>query len=523
VRPYLLHHLLEDAAATHGDRPAVVDGDRTITYAELEERSGRVAALLTELGVEPGGRVGLYLDKSMEALVGLHAILRAGAAYVPLDPAAPTSRLGYIAQNCELRVLLTGQEKADRWGALMSAGAPVEALVVLNGPAPSSAASDGPRVLGSEAIEAATPTPQAGGSVIDEDLAYILYTSGSTGVPKGVMLSHRNALSFVRWAAELISVRPEDRLSSHAPLHFDLSVFEIFAAAAAGAAVCVVRGETALLPAEMARFIGEHGITVWYSVPSALTLLVTRGGLRGGEFPDLRAVIFAGEVFPTKHLRRLMEVLPHPRYYNWYGPTETNVCTWYPVAPLPEDQNEPIPIGRPVDNLEVVAVTDDGRRAGSGEEGELYVRGAAVMQGYWGLPDQTARALVPDPLERPHGGPMYRTGDLVRVGEDGDFRFLGRRDAQIKSRGYRIELGEIEAALYAHSRVAECAVTAVPDDVVTNRILAYVVLRDDVDAAELARFCAERLPRYMVPERFEFRESLPKTSTGKIDRRALDG
>jgi amino acid adenylation domain-containing protein len=522
VRPYLLHHLLERAAKLHGGRTAVVDGERSITYEDLEDLSNRLGGLLVELGVEPGDRVGLYLEKSLEAMVAIYAVLKAGAAYVPLDPAAPTSRLGYIAADCGVRVLLTGVEKAERWAGILAEGAPVENVVVMNTDDPPQGGLQGPRLLGGDSFRARDPgRPDRGG--IDDDLAYILYTSGSTGVPKGVMLSHRNALSFVTWAAALVEVGAEDRLSNHAPLHFDLSVFDLFAAAAGGAAVCVVPARSALLPAEMARFIERHRITVWYSVPSALTLLATRGGLRGGEFPLLRTVVFAGEVFPTKHLRRLMELLPHPRFYNWYGPTETNVCTWYPVPPIPEDRSEPIPIGRAVDNMEVFAITAEGRAALPGEEGELYVRGAGVMQGYWGLPDQTADALVPDPLGKPQADRVYRTGDLVRQEADGNFLFLGRRDAQIKSRGYRIELGDIEAALYAHPSVVECAVAAVPDDVVTNRIMAYVVARGELDRSELARFCAERLPRYMIPETFEFREALPKTSTGKVDRRSLAG
>ena len=522
MRPFLLHHLLERAAEVHGGRIAVVDGDRSITYGELEDVANRLGGLLVDLGVERGDRVGLYLEKSLEAVMAIYAVLKAGAAYVPLDPAAPTGRLGYIAADCGVRVLLTGAEKEERWAGILAQGAPVKELVVVNAATPPGAGFEGPRVTGAEAFRRSRggrPDRRA----IDDDLAYILYTSGSTGVPKGVMLSHRNALSFVNWAGGLIEVGPEDRLSNHAPLHFDLSVFDLFAAAAGGAAVCVVPAEAALLPAEMARFIDQRRVTVWYSVPSALTLLATRGGLRGGEFPDLRAVIFAGEVFPAKYLRRLMQLLPHPRYYNWYGPTETNVCTWYPVAPILEDQAEPIPIGRAVDNMEVFAITEEGRAAVAGEEGELFVRGAGVMQGYWGLPDQTAEALVPDPLGRSLADRMYRTGDLVRPEADGNFRFLGRRDSQIKSRGYRIELGDIEAALYAHPSVVECAVTAVPDDMVTNRIRAYVVARGDVDRSELARFCAERVPRYMIPETFEFRESLPKTSTGKVDRRSLAG
>lgn len=216
-----------------------------------------------------------------------------------------------------------------------------------------------------------------------------------------------------------------------------------------------------------------------------------------------------------------MRLLPRVRFANLYGPTETNVCTWYDVPPLADDMVEPISIGVAIDDVEVFAVTDDGRPAAQGDTGELYVRGPTVMRGYWGDPERTGRSLVPHPFRTDVSDPVYRTGDLVEEMGDGNLRFLGRRDAQVKSRGYRIELGDVETAIYAHPDVVECAVVAVPDDLVTNRLKAFVVARGDLDEAGLTRICAERIPRYMVPETFELRDALPKTSTGKIDRQNL--
>jgi acyl-coenzyme A synthetase/AMP-(fatty) acid ligase len=336
-----------------------------------------------------------------------------------------------------------------------------------------------------------------------------------------VMLSHLNGLAFVEWAVSEMGVMAEDRLSSHAPFHFDLSIFDIFASSIAGATVVLVPSESAYFPVDVARFIEQEEITVWYSVPSVLNMLVTRGNLKPREFPALRTVLFAGEIFPTKYLNRLMDLLPATRFCNLYGPTETNVCTWYDVPSTPARQDEPIPIGTAIDGDEVFAITEEGRRAAPGEVGELHVRGLTVMQGYWGDAARTSRSLVPSPLGHPGREPVYRTGDLVVEQPDGTYRLLGRRDHQIKSRGYRVELGEIETALYAHPAVVECAVVAVPDPVITNRIKAFVVARGDVGAKDLARFCIDRLPRHMIPERFEFRPSLPKTSTGKVDRQAL--
>jgi len=505
-----IHGLLRQAAEGGGDRVAVVDGDKALTYAELDRESNRLAHALAGHGVRPGDRVGLLLEKSAAALVGIYGVLKAGATYVPLDDQAPVRRLGYIARDAGIRCLITSSRNARQWPLLTEHGAPLETLVIA-----------GDEEFDADRLETIPWSALAGypgeppvAADDPEALAYVLYTSGSTGEPKGVMLSHRNGLAFVEWAAREVGVQSEDRVSSHAPLHFDLSTFDLFAAARAGARVVLFPPSASVFPMTLARSIGASGITVWYSVPSILTSLVLRGQLEKVPLA-LRVVIFAGEVFPVKYLRRLMELVPQARYYNFYGPTETNVCSWYEV-PRGRPVGEDLPIGKPIPGVEAIVRRPDGEPARVGETGELSIKGPTVMRGYWGDPDRTSRALSSDAGDR-----VYRTGDLVRYDDDGNLRILGRLDAQIKTRGYRVELGEIESALNALDVVLESAVVAVPDDTITNRLVAFVVTNAPTSASELVRLCRERLPAYMIPGEFALRGELPKSSTGKIDRQQL--
>jgi acyl-coenzyme A synthetase/AMP-(fatty) acid ligase len=320
----------------------------------------------------------------------------------------------------------------------------------------------------------------------------------------------------VEWAVDKFEVGPEDRLASHAPFHFDLSVFDLYGAALAGAAVHLLAGGAGSFGATMASIIAQQKISVWYSVPSALILLCDAA--RAEDLAGLRVVLFAGEVFPPKHLRRLRELVPGCLLANLYGPTETNVCTYHIV----EDEvtgDSPLPIGRACENQEVFALDDQLRPVDDGEVGELWVRGPTVMKGYWGSSPQGA--VQQNTLQELYADPTYRTGDLVRRRPDGAYEFLGRRDHQVKSRGYRIELGEIEAVLVAHPDVREAVVVAVPDERIGNALVAYVAVETDVDGLALKQHCADRLPRYMIPGVVHIAAELPHTSTGKLDRRAM--
>jgi L-proline---[L-prolyl-carrier protein] ligase len=512
---YVLNQLLARSAERYPERPAIWARGQSLTYRELEERSNQLAHLLRDRGLQKGDRVGLYFPKAVESVAAMFGVLKAGGVYVALDPSAPAQRIEYIIQNCGIRALVSTSEKLDGLNPQEVSGVEFSVL------AEEKAAGAANRIPWSALAGFAGSHPPEPRQPTTLDLAYIIYTSGSTGRPKGVMLTHQNALTFIQWCAETFSIRPEDHLSNHAPLHFDLSVFDVYNAIEAGACTYMIPEDVQLFPASLTRFIVTQGISVWYSVPSALVFLILHGRLSSLDLSQLRLILFAGEVFPMKYLRQLAEMVPHTELYNLYGPTETNVCTYYRVDPAALASMERLPIGRACSNTEVFAVDDQDQVVTEpGREGELYVRGPAVTPGYWRDPEKTRKMVVPNRFQPHFEEKVYRTGDLVRLRPDGDYDFFGRRDSQIKSRGYRIELGEIESVLLAHAGVREAALVAVPDDEIGARLHAFVAAHNGspLSVTELHEHCASRLPHYMIPQRIELRESLPKTSTGKIDR-----
>lgn len=525
---YLLQNLLTNSAERFPERIAVRFNGDSMTYKQLDRLSDQLALVLQENGVKRGERVGIYVEKSFASLIGIFAIMKASGVYVPLDPNAPAPRLAYITRNCDIQVLLTSTKKLSGVVDIISEDTPLRVVILTDKDMevpdtfPASVhIINWSSVLNSDAgrlrrIE-----------TIETDLAYILYTSGSTGEPKGVMISHRTILTFINWCTDTFQITPEDRVTSHAPLHFDLSTFDIYVTIKAGATVILVPEKLSIFPVRLVRLLQDEEVTVTYLVPSILSLMVNYGRLVDHDLSKLRLILFAGEVFPIKYLRELVSVLPDPEYYNLYGPTETNVCTYYKVQErdLGPEQTQPVPIGKACENMGILVVRDDGDLVTeTGQQGELWVRGSCVAQGYWGDKDKTSKSFIFNPFQENYTEIIYRTGDIVTLHKDRiNWLYIGRRDHMIKSRGYRIELGDIESTLYSHKDVKEVTVIAVPDELIGNRIIAFVVPleRKKLSIKALETYLAQKLPRYMIPENIEFRKELPKTSTGKINRPLL--
>ncbi len=515
--PDALHAHFVDAARRNPDNIAVVEpGHGTISYGDLAALSDRLRDRLCALGVHPGDRVGIYMRKSIDAVASIYGILKTGAAYVPVDPGAPPARNAYILQNCTVKAVVMERRFDERLRPELEQLGPVPALILT--------ADAGAGVALRRALDDANATDAAPTAVTftprRTDLAYILYTSGSTGKPKGVMLSHENGVSYVDWCTEMFEPDSNDRFSSHAPFHFDLSILDIHVPLKHGATLVLIGEDIGKDPERLATLIAEQRISIWYSAPSILGLLAQFGKLDHHDYSALRIVLFAGEVFAVKHLRTLCTQLPRPRYFNLYGPTETNVCTYYEVVPpVPEDRVVPYPIGKTCSHLRCKVVDAEGREVRAGEEGELCVTGRGVMQGYWALPEQTERAFLSDDT----GAHWYKTGDIVTEAPDGNYTYLGRRDRMVKRRGFRVELGEIEAALYRHAAIKEAAVVAKPDEELGVKLTAFLSCRDAKRPSliEIKRFCSEHLPLYMIPDVFSWHDALPKTSTDKTDYQRL--
>ncbi len=437
-------------------------------------------------GVRKQARIALVLPKTTDAIISVFASLLAGAIYVPIHPKWPRERIETVLADCSARLVIEGETGPPRITD-RETGTCI------------------PWLTEPTALENMVALPQ----VDANDPALILFTSGSTGRPKGVVLSHNAVSAFVKWTAREFQISSSDRITCPSPLGFDLSTFDIFNMALCGATCVLVPDHTVWMPRFLIQFLRQARITCWYSVPSILTGMLQEGRFAEHEYPDLRVILFAGEVFPGPGVARLQAAAPQAVCANLYGPTETNVVTWCRVPPA-YDGSQPLPIGRacPYADVSVDAAN-----------GELLAGGDSLMSGYWNRPEDTERCFVTQ-----GGKCYYRTGDRVSIGLDGSYSFVGRLDRQVKRRGFRIELGEIEAALLRHEDILEAAVVAAESRHKGTVITAFVRVRvaGALNLTEAKAYCARALPPYMVPDNILFLDVISKGSRGKIDYLALD-
>ncbi len=497
-----MSHLIQDyvtrQAAQHPGRAAINWKNQCVTYGELDSLTNRLAELLRESGTNPGDRVAFCIPKSPAAIVGMIATLKADCVYVPIDADCSAARVAKVLDACRPKWLLGARQTArlidQVFGENEITGVRVscldEALISGNNFTADFQLSD---------LEQFSDQPHAYVNS-SSDAAHILFTSGSTGVPKGVVITHKMVTAFVEWGVDYFEITAQDRVSGHAPLHFDLSTFDIYGAFASGAELFPVPPELNLLPHRLAGFIRDNELTQWFSVPSILNYLAKFDAVPDGDFPSLKRLMWCGEVLPVPTLIFLMQRLSNVPFTNLYGPTEATIASSYFTVPFcPQSETEQIPIGVPCDGEDLLVLDEQFQPVSAGEIGDLFIAGIGLSPGYWEDEEKTDSVFLTDPAT---GDRIYRTGDLAREGEDGLVYFVGRADTQIKSRGYRIELGEIETGLAALPFLGESAVVAIDTDGFEIKLIccAYVPTEGtDTDVRHIRKELAGHVPKYMIP------------------------
>ncbi|MFN3985254.1 MAG: acyl-CoA ligase (AMP-forming), exosortase A system-associated [Rhodocyclaceae bacterium] len=520
---HLLHHLIEASAARAPDSPALSAGGETLSYAELHARTQAFAAGLLALGLDRSERVAIYLDKRFETVAAFFGTTAAGGVFVPVNPILKPDQVGYILQDCNVRVLVTSPERLAALADVLGHCHDLRHIIVTGHP------DSLPNVAGASVHRWADAVPPTDGQatghrVIDTDMAAILYTSGSTGRPKGVVLSHRNMVTGAKSVAQYLGNHAGDSLLAALPLSFDAGFSQLSTAFHAGARVVLLNY---LLPRDVLKALERERVTGLTAVPP-LWIQLSQLDWPGGIAEHLRYIANTGGRMPLETLARLRQTLPHTRPFLMYGLTEAFRATYLPPE---QADHRPDSIGKAIPNAEVLVLRDDGSPCAPNEPGELVQRGALVAMGYWNDADKTAERFRPLPPRAPgrQAGLMLPeiavfSGDTVRMDEEGYLYFIGRRDEMIKTSGYRVSPTEVEEILYATRRVGECAAFGVPHATLGQAIVAIVTAPDGtaVDADALLAECRARMPAYMVPARIDVHNGpLPRNPNGKIDRKTL--
>lgn len=496
---------LRHSAARLPGKTALVVGERRISYAELDRLSNSLAAGLAANGVRRDDRVLIYLDNGWEAAVAIFAVLKAGAIFSPINPSTKPDKLAFIAGNCEARTIITQGRLAGAVAQAIVEGAQFSAII-----------SAGDSALLPQAVQLETllaapgEAPSHGG--IDSDLAMLIYTSGSTGRPKGVMMNHRNIEAAANSVTNYLENTEVDIILNVLPLAFDYGLYQLLMAIKLGATLVIEKSFA--FPAAIFEIMRREKVTGLPLVPTMAAMILNIKDLEPGSFPDLRYISNTAAALPPAHIERLRVLLPGTTIFSMYGLTECKRCTYLPPSRL---DDKPGSVGIAIPNTEAFVVDDEGNRVAPGEIGQLVIRGPHVMQGYWQNPEATDKALRPGP--NPWEKVLY-TGDLFYADDEGFLYFVGRTDDIIKTRGEKVAPKEVEAVLVSCPGVVEAVVVGKADPVLGHAIHAIVVKADpDLTERDVIRHCARHLEDFMVPKSVEFRDSLPKTDTGKVSRR----
>lgn len=500
----LVQQYFSDSATRFPNKPGVCCDNDALTFREADEFTNDFARALQTTGVARGQFVPFFMEKSVRSILSLLSVLKADCAYVPIDFNSPAQRLMSILKATDASVVIVDDGSQRVFEELVPAAAR-------------------PVLLNISQFKAVDVTPVKAHN-LSIDIAYVLFTSGSTGVPKGVMIPHKAIIDYIEWCVEIYALTDEDVVANHAPLYFDNSTFDLYCAFKTGATLHLVHEELNSVLPRLVNWLLTRKITTFFCVPSVLTMLLRSRRLKPDSFPKMRHLIAAGEVLPRDILAEWIDMYPHIQFTNMYGPTEITVdCSYHIVHEKPGREMLSIPIGKARTNMELFVRTTSGDLSQAiGAEGELLVRGTSVAYGYLGDAERTQKVFIQNPLNKFFHDPLYCTGDLVRIDENADYLFLGRADDQIKFLGYRIELGEIEASLVGIEGVHEGVVVFNNSTNEAERELGALVSMDggfNLDA--LREALKKRLPGYMVPTRFKITgDDFPRTPNGKYDRKA---
>lgn len=517
----LLQHYLERSVKCYPDRQAATDGTCSLSYRDLDLRANRLARSLSLRGVGRGQHVVLAMSRSVRFIEAVMGVLKADAVYVPTMADAPRQRRRAILEDCRPQALIGDRNSITKVIAEDSHDWLPPLLVCLESGVGALEAHGKPVLMASD-IEAANPGPLTFANR-ESDTACIHYTSGSTGMPKGVVITHRNIDEYIGWAVERLEICEQDRILGTAPFHFDMSLFDVYCSLRAGASLCIATEKKMLFPRLLVEFAESESVTIWKGVSSLLMYLARTGVLSKERLATLKKVLFSGEVLPTKYLIQWMEIFPGKTYYNAYGPTEaTGISMYFQVKEKPSSPDERIPLGIPCENTEVFLLDEHYQPIPPGEPGELYIKGVCVTKGYLNDVEKTRNVFLDNPLNPGQGETVYRTGDFARLRPDGNYEFLGRKDNQVKYMGYRLELTDIEQSLVSVPGVRDAAVLLVRSETTDlDELVAYLEIDTQTNLPSIARDLKAKLPLYMIPKQFNSISHILRSEGGKIDRSSL--